>query len=171
MTLPYRRNIRMKKCTFMMLGLMAAASFAATASPLQQPTLSLSVANQLAAAAVQACQSKGYNVSVTVVDRAGLTRAVQRMDNAGQHTVVASYQKAYTSASTGMTSGKIMENAQKNPGAKHMSDIPGFLLLAGGVPVKSGDVTLGAIGVGGAPGGNLDEACALQALESVQDNL
>ncbi len=44
-------------------------------------------------------------------------------------------------------------------------------MLAGGVPVKAGSETIGAIGVGGAPGGNLDEACANAALAKVQDQL
>jgi uncharacterized protein GlcG (DUF336 family) len=48
-----------------------------------------------------------------------------------------------------------------------MSDIPGFLVLAGGVPIKVGKDTIGAIGVAGAPGGNLDEACANKAIEKV----
>ncbi len=61
-----------------------------------------------------------------------------------------------------------MEAAQNNAGAQNMRDIPGFLLLAGGVPVKSGDQVIGAIGIGGAPGGNLDEACAMDALKAIQ---
>ena len=46
--------------------------------------------------------------------------------------------------------------------------IPGFLLLGGGVPVKVGNDTIGAVGVGGAPGGHLDEQCALAALDKVK---
>ena len=49
----------------------------------------------------------------------------------------------------------MMENAQKNPGAANLTDIPGFLLLGGGVPVKAGSAVIGAIGVAGAPGGHL----------------
>jgi len=36
------------------------------------------------------------------------------------------------------------------------------------LPVKEGDEVIGAIGIGGAPGGQLDEACAQQALDSVK---
>lgn len=57
-----------------------------------------------------------------------------------------------------------MEAAQKNPGAANLTDIPGFLLLGGGVPVRVGDEVIGAIGIGGAPGGHLDEQCALAAV-------
>lgn len=61
-----------------------------------------------------------------------------------------------------------MESAQSNAGAQNMRDVPGFLLLAGGLPVKEGDDVIGAIGIGGAPGGHLDEACAQQALDSLK---
>ncbi|MNR69159.1 hypothetical protein D3C85_1942210 [compost metagenome] len=61
-----------------------------------------------------------------------------------------------------------MESAQSNAGAQNMRDVPGFLLLAGGLPVKEGDEVIGAIGIGGAPGGQLDEACAQQALDGLK---
>ena len=50
-------------------------------------------------------------------------------------------------------------------------DIPGFLVLGGGVPVKVGNEVIGAVGIGGAPGGHLDEQCALAALDKVKDLL
>ena len=59
----------------------------------------------------------------------------------------------------------MMENAQKNPGAANLVNIPGFLLLGGGVPVKAGNNVIGAIGVAGAAGGNLDAQCADTVLE------
>ncbi len=49
--------------------------------------------------------------------------------------------------------------------------MPGFLLLGGGVPVKVGNEVIGAVGIGGAPAGNLDEQCAMAALEKVKDLL
>ncbi|MEO6322120.1 MAG: heme-binding protein, partial [Polaromonas sp.] len=87
------------------------------------------------------------------------------------HTLAASLQKAFTSASAKNTTQAMMEGAQKNPGATNLTDIPGFLLLGGGVPVKVGNETIGAVGVGGTPGGHLDEACAVAALDKVKDQL
>lgn len=155
----------MKK--LMMAAALAAGmvSAAAQAEALSQKSLSLAEANQLATAAVQACSAQNYQVSVTVVDRAGIVKAVQRTDNAGPHTVKASEMKAYTALSTKNPSGKVMESAQSNAGAQNMRDVPGFLLLAGGLPVKAGDEVIGAIGIGGAPGGHLDEACAQKAID------
>ena len=133
--------------------------------------MSLELANQIAGAAVAACAANGYNVAVTVVDRAGTVRAVQRADNAGPHTVGASQQKAFTSASAKNNTSAMLETSQKNPGAATLGNIPGFLLLGGGVPVKVGNDVIGAVGIGGAPGGHLDEQCAIAALDKVKDLL
>ncbi len=136
-----------------------------------EKNMSLELANQIAAATVAACSANGYAVAATVVDRAGIVKAIQRADNAGPHTLAASQQKAWTSASAKSSTQAMMEGAQKSPGAANLTDIPGFLLLGGGVPVKVGNDTIGAVGVGGAPGGHLDEACAVAALDKVKDQL
>ena len=136
-----------------------------------EKNMSLALANQLASAAVAACQANGYAVAATVVDRAGGVRAVQRADNAGPHTLSASQQKAFTSASAKNTTLAIMEGAQKNPAAANLVNIPGYLLLGGGVPVKVGNEVIGAVGVGGAPGGHLDEQCAVAGIAKVADLL
>ncbi|MEO7242202.1 MAG: heme-binding protein [Variovorax sp.] len=149
----------------------ASASLGQAQTVRSEKNMSLELANQIAAASVAACQAKGYAVAATVVDRAGSVRAVQRADNAGPHTLAASQQKAFTSASAKSNTLAMMEGAQKNPGAANLVNIPGFLLLGGGVPVKVGSEVIGAVGVGGAPGGNLDEQCAVAALEKVADQL
>ena len=136
-----------------------------------EKNMSLELANQIAAASVAACSASGYAVTATVVDRAGGMRAVQRADNAGPHTLGASQQKAFTSASAKNTTLAMMEGAQKNPAGANLVNIPGFLLLGGGVPVKVGNEVIGAVGVGGAPGGNLDEQCAMAGIEKVKDQL
>ncbi|WP_084188330.1 heme-binding protein [Sulfurivirga caldicuralii] len=43
--------------------------------------------------------------------------------------------------------------------------------MVGGVPLTSDGVMIGAIGVSGAPGGEKDEACALKAIEALEDRL
>ena len=151
---------------------LAASATAASAQGVRtEKNLSLELASQIAAQSVAACTANGYAVTATVVDRAGGVRAVQRADNAGPHTVEASRAKAFTSASAKAPSLAIMENAQKNPGAANLKDIPGFLLLGGGVPVKVDNEVIGAVGVAGAPGGHLDDQCAQTALSKVADLL
>ena len=158
----------MKK--LMMVAALAAGSvsLSAQADTLNQKSLSLAQANALATSAIQACTAKNYQVTVTVVDRAGVVKAVQRTDNAGPHTVKASEMKAWTALSAKNASGKVMEAAQSNAGAQNMRDIPGFLLLAGGLPGKEGGEGVGGVGIGGAPGGHLDGACAQAGIDGVE---
>lgn len=103
-------------------------------------------------------------MTATVVDRAGVTLAVARADGAGPHTVGASYQKAYTSASARNLTSAMAQNLANNP---TLADIPGFLVLAGGVPVRVDNAVVGAVGVGGAPSGMSDEKCAADAIKTV----
>lgn len=148
-----------------------AAPLAHAQSVRVEKNMSLELANQIASSTVASCTASGYNVTATVVDRSGQVRAMMRADNAGAHTLEASRLKAFTSASAKNLTSAMMDAAQKNPGAANLVHIPGFLLLGGGVPVKVGNEVIGAVGVGGAPGGHLDEKCAMEALEKVQDQL
>ncbi|MBC5784734.1 heme-binding protein [Ramlibacter sp. USB13] len=155
--------------------LAAALAFTALAANAQavrsERNISLALAGQIATEAVNACAANGYAVAATVVDRAGTVRAVMRADNAGPHTLASSERKAWTSASAKNATQAMMEGAQKNPAAANLVYLPGFLLLGGGVPVKVGNDTIGAVGVGGAPGGHLDEQCAVAAIEKVKGQL
>lgn len=147
------------------------ASLAGAQAVRTEKNMSLELANQIASATVAACSANGYNVGVAVVDRAGTLRAFQRADNAGPHTVGGAQGKAFTSASAKNTTAAMLEGAQKNPAAATLVNIPGFLVLGGGVPVKVGNEVIGAIGVSGAPGGHLDEQCANAAIDKVKELL
>ena len=151
--------------------LIAVATLTQAQAVRSEKNMSLELANQIASAGVAACAANGHAVTVTVVDRAGLVRAVQRADNAGAHTLGSSERKAFTSASLKTTTQALMEAAQKNPAAANLVYMPGVLLLGGGVPVKVGNETIGAVGVGGAPGSHLDEQCAVAGIDKVKDQL
>lgn len=154
-----------------LIALAMSATSATHAQVRTERNIGLELASQIAAAGVAACAEKGYAVSVTVVDRAGTVKAVQRADAAGPHTLPSSQQKAYTSASAKASTLMMMENAQKNAGAANLVYLPGFLLLGGGLPIKAGSDVIGGIGIGGAPGGHLDDQCAQAALEKVKEQL
>ena len=143
----------------------------ASAQTLQERNMSLALALDIARETVAACSAQGYNVTAAVVDRAGVLKALARADNAGVHTPDAARRKAYTAASTRIPTAVMVENVQKNPAAAQLVAIDGFLVVAGGVPVKVGNEVIGAVGVGGAPGGHLDEACANAALAKVESQL
>ena len=42
-----------------------------------------------------------------------------------------------------------------------------ILILGGGLPIEIQGEVIGAIGVGGAPGAHLDEACALAGVQAI----
>ena len=136
-----------------------------------EKNISLELATQISTATVAACTANGYAVAAAVVDRAGSVRVIHRADNAGPHTLSSAQAKAYTSASAKNTTTAMMEGSQKNPAGANLVYLPGFLLLGGGVPIKVGNETVGAVGVGGAPGGHLDEQCAMAGIAKVQDQL
>lgn len=165
------KTTRIAALTIAALATSAAFSAAQAQAVRTERNMSLELANQLAAATVASCLAGGYNVTAAVVDRAGQLRALHRADNAGPHTLDSARVKAYTSASAKNNTLAMMDGAQKNPAAANLVHMPGFLLLGGGVPVRVGNDVIGAIGVGGAPGGHLDEQCAVAAIEKVKDLL
>lgn len=137
----------------------------------QEKNMSMALAMEAAQSAVQFCSEKGWKVTVAVVDRSGQIIAQLRADGAGPHTIDASRRKAFTSASARNNTSAILETVQKNPGAANLPMIDGFLVLGGGMPIRVGDEVIGAIGVGGAPGGHLDDQCAEAGINRIRDRL
>ncbi|MEA5455099.1 heme-binding protein [Sinomonas sp. JGH33] len=104
-------------------------------------------------------------VTVALVDRFGTVQALLRGDNAAEHTIEAAKQKAYTAAAFGAPTSELAKRIQ-SPGPS-IADLPGTLFLAGGVPLKVNGASVAGIGVGGAPDGALDEACAAAGAEAI----
>lgn len=141
----------------------------ATAEELpHEAVLPLALANKAASAALEKCKQDGYRVSVAVVDRAGLLRTLMRGDGAGPHTTDSSTKKAYTAASLRRPTSELAEMIAKVPALQALRDMnEKILMLGGGLPIEIGGETVGAIGVGGAPGAHLDDACAQAGLDSI----
>lgn len=122
----------------------------------------------LAQDAVNQCEAKGYKVSATVVDVSGQVLAQLRSDGAGIHTLDSSRKKAFTVASMKQPSGNLMKLVAEKPIMQPLQNMDDNLLfLAGGVPLQLNETFIGAIGVGGAPGGHLDVECAEAAIKKV----
>lgn len=110
-------------------------------------------------AALAKCQAdKLPFVTVALVDRFGTVQAILRGDNAAAHTIEAAKQKAYTAAAFGAPTSELAGRITGS--GPSIADLPGTLFLAGGVPLKVNGVSVAGTGVGGAPDGALDEACA-----------
>lgn len=141
------------------------------ADVLTQKNISLSLAQEAAEAALADCTAKGWKVTVAVVDRAGQLKVQLRGDGAGPHTLDSSRKKAYTAASMREGTSKMLEISQQSPASATLPMIDGLLLLGGGLPIKAGDEVIGAIGIGGAPGGHLDDGCAETGIMRIRDRL
>ncbi len=145
----------------------ADVSHAAQDLPREQ-TLPLALASKAALAAVEQCRQDGYRVSAAVVDRAGVVRALLRADGAGPHTTDSSRKKAYTAASLRRPTTEMAELVAKVPAIQALRDMNDeILILGGGLPIEYDGDVVGAIGVGGAPGGHLDDACAQAGLDAI----
>jgi uncharacterized protein GlcG (DUF336 family) len=132
----------------------------------QQNRISVGASAKAVSAALAKCQAdKLPFVTVALVDRFGTVQALLRGDNAAEHTIEAAKQKAYTAAAFGSPTGELAKRINGNgPG---IADLPGTLFLAGGVPLKVNGVSVAGIGVGGAPDGALDEACATAGADAI----
>jgi uncharacterized protein GlcG (DUF336 family) len=137
---------------------------------LTEKQVSLGLAQEIATAAIAECRKNGYHVAVTVVDRTGQIKVVLRDDGGNPHLVEASQRKAFTAAAFRSPSGAFAERV-KNPAAAPLTTINGVIALQGGLPIKAGNEVIGAVGVGGAPGGDKDEACAQAGIQKVADKL
>ncbi len=134
----------------------------------KESVLSLGAANKAVQAALEACKKDGYRVSVSVVDRAGVLRVMGRADGAGPHTVDSSRKKAYTAASVRRPTSELADLITKVPTLQALRDMNGdILILGGGLPIEIGGEIIGGIGVGGAPGAHLDDACAQVGLDAI----
>ena len=130
--------------------------------------LPLAMAQAAANAALAKCKTDGYNVSVSVVARSGETIVLIKADGSGPHTAGSSTGKAFTSASMGRPTGDLAKMIMEKPDLEGLRDMDSRLvILNGGLPIKLDGALVGGIGVGGAPGGHLDAACAKAGLEAI----
>jgi uncharacterized protein GlcG (DUF336 family) len=127
------------------------------------------MAQAVANGALEKCQSMGYKVSVTVIDRAGLQIVMLRGDGAGLHTPEGSDRKAYTARTYRSPSANFAKRVMSDPGYAPATQYTRVLALGGGLPIKAGDEVVGAVGVSGSPG--KDDVCAQAGIDKVADQL
>lgn len=132
-------------------------------------TISLDLAQEIATISVEACRKKGYQVSAVVVDRNGLIQVALRDDLASRFTLQIAEEKANSVILSGTNSGEFRKSrGDIRPELNHMDDI---IIMQGALPIEIAGSRIGAIGVSGAPGGDIDESCAQSALEKVSERL
>jgi len=154
----------------------------AGAQVLSEKNVSVRMALTIAETALAEC---GDRVSVAVVDRTGRLRVFLQGDGAAPHNIELARRKAYTAETFGRLSADWAArtdtaaaaanaaaangNGQNISGQRALTDV---IPLQGGVPIKVGDVTIGGVGLSGAPkGGPQEEACGLAGVAKVADQL
>jgi uncharacterized protein GlcG (DUF336 family) len=152
------------------LGVSLALSAPAGAQGLvTEKNISLALAQTIANAALAQCESMGFKVSVTVVDRAGLPIVMLRGDGAGLHTPEGSDRKAYTARTFRQTSAAFAKRMLDDPASVGSRQYTRVLALGGGLPIKVGDDVVGAVGVSGSPG--KDDVCSQAGIDKVAGQL
>jgi uncharacterized protein GlcG (DUF336 family) len=134
----------------------------------KEAVLPMGLAGKAIQASLDACNKDGYRVSVSIVDRSGVLRVMARADGAGPHTVDSSKKKAYTAASLRRPTTELAELINKVLTLQALREVNDqMLMLGGGLPIEIGGEIVGGIGVGGAPGAHLDDACAQAGLDAI----
>lgn len=157
----------------MVAGLISACAsaipFAAAEDLLPARLMTLDLAVDIARGSIEACRKDGYQVSVVVVDRGGRTMVLMRDVFSNQYFTELASGKANAVVLSGTSTSELKRN--RSDMINELNQLQGVMVLQGGLPVQVAGSMIGAVGVSGAPGGDLDEACAQKGIDAVQERL
>ncbi|KAA1397766.1 GlcG/HbpS family heme-binding protein [Aeromicrobium ginsengisoli] len=119
-------------------------------STMTQSVLTTSGADAICAAAAARADELSVNVSIAVLDTAGVMKAFTRLDGAPMASVSVAQDKAFCAASTSTPTKAWTDIATADPvfGAG-LPSLPRFTLLFGGVPITVDGTVVGAVGISG----------------------
>jgi len=127
--------------------------------PITVHDVSLEMAKAAADATIMECRAKGYHTAATVVDRAGQVIVSMRDELATPQMAEMSRRKAYTARMFRVSTADWAKRTREDPSVAPQRDLPDVLALAGGVPIKMGEETIGAVASSGSSLAQ-DDACA-----------
>jgi|SRR5579871_272914 len=153
----------------LLVALMAAP--AAAQGTTKTSRMSAMVAYAAVTTAVETCAKQNQQVTAIVLDSSGAQQAFLRGDGAGIHTVEMADYKASTALSFRTDGIDMVARSKTRPVPAAIGKLPRLILAQGGVVIRAGDEIVGAIGVSGARGNNIDTACARAAVDHIKDQL
>lgn len=116
--------------------------------------MTLAAARRVIAAAEEEAIRIGQPMNIAVVDEGGNLVSHARMDGAWIGSIDISINKAFTARAFDLPTAALAKESQ--PGKQfygiHGSNGGRIMIFAGGIPLKSGDSVVGAIGVSGGDG-------------------
>ncbi|HET7402698.1 MAG TPA: heme-binding protein [Usitatibacter sp.] len=157
--------------TALALGLASRDASAAEAGTFTVRALTPETALKAAQAAMAKCRTEGFQVTVAVVDRSGVTQVVIRDRFAPPHTAETAQRKAATAVNFKMPTSELDRELQAGRPTAGIRQLPGVVAIAGGVPIEAAGSLVGAIGVSGAPGPANDERCAQGGIRAIAEDL
>jgi uncharacterized protein GlcG (DUF336 family) len=124
--------------------------------PRQIPSLTLADARALIAAGEKQANELGIPYNIAVVDAGGALISHVRMDGAWLGSIDISIHKAWTARAFDMSTENLsaMSQSGKPLFGINTSNHEKVIIFGGGVPIKVGDVVVGALG---ASGGTVDQ--------------
>ena len=132
-----------------------------------QRNVSLPMAKAIAEATLATCKAKGFNTAAAVVDRSGEVLVLMRDEQATPQVGEMARRKAYTARMFRVPTSEFQKRtADGTAGNAAQRDLADILALSGGMPIKVGDDTIGAVGSAGS-NLELDEACAKAGIDHV----
>lgn len=140
-----------------------------------KPTLTLGLAQKMAAACEAKANQEKWKMNIAVVDDGANLVFFEHMDGAFKGSIYISQHKAMTSANFPFPTrrfGELAFGKEGKPGAvPGIADVPGIITFAGGLPIMTANgVQIGGIGVSGGTS-DQDEECAQAGLDAVKDEL
>jgi len=134
-------------------------------------TLTPEAALMVSQAALESCRQSGFQVSVVIVDSGGNLQVLLRDKLAGISSPDAAILKAKTAINFRSATTALSESVNSNSEASGIKQLPGILVLGGGITIQASGSMVGAVGVAGAPDGKADEKCALAGVKVIQELL
>lgn len=150
-------------------GLLTLAQAALAQDLVTTRVLSLDMARDIATAAIEACRKQGYQVSVAVTDRSGDPLVILRDIYSNRYLTQIALGKANAVVMSNVSSAELRRN--RGDMVNELNLLEGVLVLDGGLPVQVAGSLVGAVGVSGAPSGQVDEGCARKGIDAVQEIL
>jgi uncharacterized protein GlcG (DUF336 family) len=132
----------------------------------------LALALEAARTAIDACLARGFPVSASVVDSAGVLKVLLAADGAAPRGVQSSTHKAVTAITFKAPTSQLGERTKTDKSfADTVAADPSYNVRAGAVLLVVKGEIIGAIGVGGARPSEIDEACATAGFAQIGDRL
>jgi uncharacterized protein GlcG (DUF336 family) len=118
--------------------------------------------------AIEESRTTNCLTCIAVLDNAGHLISFDRMDGAPFQSSQLAQDKAYSVAGNGMATHEFWEMAKDEPWLVHnLGQVPGLVVLGGGVPIYFNGEFIGAVGVSGKSDMAEDRAIAEAAVAAI----